>query len=165
MKNKTDYPYESIKDVYNQDQKDREKMDWDSKKDVALIDKKDKERIEYARYLLDKGEITTKQDLFYAAMLFHHSENLSDLTIALSLSYLSISMGYSDGKWLYARALDRLLLDIGHPQKFGTQFEEKDGKWFLCEYKKSTTDEERKLYEVPPLDYQKNIRAKEIANE
>ena len=61
MKNKTDYPYESIKDVYNQDQKDREKMDWDSKKDVALIDKKDKERIEYARYLLDKGEITTKQ--------------------------------------------------------------------------------------------------------
>jgi len=165
VKNKTDYQYKNIKDVYGQDQKDREKIDWNNKEEVALLNKRDIERIKYAKQLLDRGLIKTKQNCFYAAMLFHHSEKISDLAIALSLSYISMRLGSKDGKWLYARALDRFLLDLGQPQKFGTQFEEKNGKWSLCSYDKAMTDKERKLYEVPSLNYQQNIRAKEISSE
>lgn len=159
------YLYKNIKDAYTKDQKDRTNINWDNSEETTNLSNNDLKRRIYAKYLLENELLKTKHDYYYAAMIFHHSNDVSDLALAVSLSHLSMELGSLDGRWLYARSLDRFLLKIGRPQKFGTQFDKRNGKWVLCKYDKTTTDKERKLYDVPSLAYQKNIRAKEIDKE
>lgn len=151
-----------LKSLYEQDQHERESTNWESVEEVQLLSEADIKRQAHAMYLLENSLLSTHQDYYHAAMLFHHSDTVRDLALAVTLSMISMNMGNNDGKWLYARALDRFLLKIGQPQKFGTQFDLSEGKWVLCIHNKDTTDEERKQYDVPTLDHQLNIRANEL---
>ena len=56
-------------------------------------------------------------------------------------------------KWLFAATTDRLLVREGKPQKYGTQFHQKNinSPRELFEYDKTTTDKERKALNVPTL--------------
>jgi hypothetical protein len=154
--------YKNIREAYLKDQKERTRINWNNFEEIIKLFAEDLKRNVYAKYLLESELLKTKQDFFYAAMIFHHSNDVTDLSLAVSLSRTSMDLGSKDGKWLYARSLDRFLLKIGRLQKFGTQFDKINGKWVLCRHDKNTTDKERKLYDVPTLSYQKNIRSKEL---
>jgi hypothetical protein len=59
--------------------------------------------------------------------------------------------GYSDALWIYAATLDRYLMSLGEPQKFGTQYTQMDGEFKQYPVDPATTDAERARYNVPPL--------------
>lgn len=151
-----------LKKLYEQDQKERETTNWDSVEEVQLLNEQDIKRQAYALYLVENGMLVSSQDYYHAAMLFHHSDSVQTLGLAVALSEVSMNMENADGRWLYARALDRFLLKVGQAQKFGTQFEQKNGTWGLCNYDKSTTDEERAFFDVPTVEYQLKVKCSEL---
>ncbi len=71
--------------------------------------------------------------------------------LANQLAERAIELGEDDARWLYAATLDRYLTSQGKPQKYGTQYQNVDGKWVLLPVDPATTDEERAEYRVPPL--------------
>lgn len=64
----------------------------------------------------------------------------------------AVDLGDDTARWLYAATLDRYLLSIDKPQKFGTQFKNTlEGNPELGPVDPNTSDEERAEYHVPPL--------------
>jgi hypothetical protein len=47
----------------------------------------------------------------------------------------------------------------GKPQKYGTQYRHRDGRWELYEVDPSTTDGERNLWGVEPLEQARRFEA------
>ncbi|MEX0887901.1 MAG: hypothetical protein WDZ67_00805 [Patescibacteria group bacterium] len=115
--------------------------------------------------MLRDGKVRSAQDFYYAAMIFQHGKTVSNYALAVALSRTSADLGNKNGKWLYARALDRFFLKIGLKQKFGTQFSQVGKKWILDPYDQKTTDKDRKEYGVPTIDYQTKVRAKQLEEE
>ncbi|GEM_PF-4135953 len=101
--------------------------------------------------LLERKKLKTADDFYRASFIFHHGKDYKSYSIATALAAISHHLGDPWGKNLYAVALDRLLLSIGLPQQFGTQYVKKGGKYQLAPFNKSTTDKERKKYLVEPL--------------
>ena len=77
-------------------------------------------------------------------MLFHHGSKEEYFWVAQEYAKISMDMGCSDARWLYAAATDRLLLAQGKVQKYGTQYEwTKAHERVLRPYDTETTDAER----------------------
>lgn len=95
----------------------------------------------------------TAVDYYHAALVFQHGVKPSDFKKANKLAKKSMEMGEERAKWMYAASMDRWLLSINKPQKFGTQFIQQKGKdWELSQpIDKTTSDKERAKYNVPPL--------------
>ncbi|HBH71294.1 MAG: hypothetical protein UU88_C0013G0010 [Parcubacteria group bacterium GW2011_GWC1_42_11] len=149
--------FKSLKTLFLEDQKDRI-----SCVDFKIIVKNDRERRKLANVFLRNKEELTPEEIYYAAMFFHHSANKKDVKKARDLMLLNIRRSeflkrknkwVEKSKWLYAAATDRLLVRDGKPQKYGTQFYQKtiDSPRELFEYDKNTTDKERTSLHVPTL--------------
>ena len=126
-------------------------------KDWGTIQAEDRVRqLEVMRYL-EKGEINSADELYYAAMIFQHGNCVEHYKLANQLAERAMARGSNPAKWLYAATLDRYLMNQGMPQKFGTQFLRAgpDGKWQLYPVDPATTDDERARYNVPSLAAQK----------
>lgn len=147
----------SLKELYVEDQKDRL-----SGADYNVLIKNDRERRKLANIFLEHKEKLTPEEIYYAAMFFHHSLNKNDIKKAKGLMLLNIKRGellkkenkwVEKSKWLFAAATDRLLVSEGKPQKYGTQFHQKtaDSPRELFEYDRGTTDKERVALYVPTL--------------
>jgi hypothetical protein len=55
-------------------------------------------------------------------------------------------------RWLAAAAMDRALVHLGKPQRYGTQLQAFDGgAWTLGAVDPSVTDGERAWWQVPPI--------------
>ncbi len=147
----------TLKTLFHEDQKDRT-----SGVEYKILLKKDKERRKVARLLIKEKEKLTPEEIYYAALLFHHSPHNGDIKKAKNLALLNIKRGESlkkgnrwieKSKWLVAGTTDRLLVREGKPQKYGTQFFQKspNSPRKLFAYEKNTTDEERVSLNVPTL--------------
>lgn len=147
----------SLKTLFAEDQKDRTYG-----VDYKIIIKNDRKRRELANVFLKIKEKLTMEEVYYAAMFFHHSISKNDIKKARNLALLNIKHGellkkenkwVEKSKWLFAATTDRLLIREGKPQKYGTQFRQKtaDSPRELFDYDKSTTDKERKALFVPTL--------------
>lgn len=147
----------SLKLLFLEDQKDRI-----SRVDFKIIVKNDRQRRKLANVFLKNKEKLTSEEIYYAAMLFHHSANKNDVKKARNLMLLNIKRGellkkknkwVEKSKWLFAAATDRILLREGKPQKYGTQFHQKDinSPRELFDYDKNTSDKERVALYVPTL--------------
>lgn len=113
------------------------------------------------KFYLQKKELSS-EELYYAAMIFHHSGTRTGTKKALTLAKLSMRAGYrgknftkwgEKAKWLVASATDRFLLMEGKLQKYGTQYQRKNihSPLELARYDKKTTDIERKELNILPL--------------
>jgi len=107
-----------------------------------------------------EGEIKTSEDFRHAAYVFQHSETIDDYRLALSLAWVAATIDpkNEDAKWLTAAAWDRLLMNQGQPQWYGTQYQRKygDSEWQLYEVQDgAVTDEQRQELNVPTLDESK----------
>jgi len=109
-----------------------------------------KRRIEVLGYILN-GKIRTARDLVYAAYIFQHGDCSEHYRLGNRLAQVAMDTGYSDALWIYAATLDRYLMSLGEPQKFGTQYTQIDGEFKLYPVDPATTDAERARYNVPPL--------------
>ncbi len=104
----------------------------------------------------------TKDDLFHAAWLFQHGDAVADASRAHELALEAAGLGHPAARWLSAVALDRWCMLRGEPQKFGTQIVPDGFRYRVWDVDPSTTDEERAMWNVPPLAAQ-HRRAMELS--
>ena len=101
-------------------------------------------------------------DYYYAAMILQHSHEADDYLLAHELCIVAIGKGEARAKWLAAATEDRFLMDIGRPQRFGTQYRpeppESDGPIRLYKVDAGVTDGLRREFKAPTLA---EARAKE----
>jgi hypothetical protein len=55
-------------------------------------------------------------------MVLQHASTPDDYLLAHDLCVIAIGKGEQKAKWLAAASMDRFLVSIGRPQRFGTQF-------------------------------------------
>jgi hypothetical protein len=126
-------------------------LDW------KTIGEHDALRHKIVRELLAADKLKTTNDYSFAALIFQHSGDPSDLMLAHLLSSTAVAMG-GDGKWMMAATMDRYLDSIKQPQIFGTQFRSDGQHWTMEPYNRTTlTDAERALWCVVPLARQETI--------
>lgn len=114
-----------LQELYMADQRDRinsRGKPWD-----PAVDQRDRERRDRAEQLLKSGALHTATDFYNVAMLFQHGETADDFRLAHAMAWLAYTMREDgvpkrEAGWLAAAALDRLLIHLGKPQWYGTQY-------------------------------------------
>ena len=141
-----------LRALYTQDQEDRSAEPLPS--DLVARDAARRMRVEQ---LIDAGELVTADDYYHAAMVFQHGTSLEHAWQAHVLARTAAELGsrgtpqWYHARWLAAAAYDRWLVHQGKPQKYGTQYQAREGQWELYEVDPSTSDRERAEWGVPPL--------------
>ncbi|MGB7720405.1 MAG: hypothetical protein WBL65_10930, partial [Bryobacteraceae bacterium] len=69
--------------------------------------------------MIELGEVQTKNDLYHAAIILHHSDLLENYLIAHRFAVVASIMGHKTARWLAAATLDRMLMGLGQPQLYG----------------------------------------------
>ncbi|MFT7776112.1 hypothetical protein [Roseateles sp.] len=110
-----------LKRLFDEDQAERAPVpgkatDWGT---VMLRDEARQQRV---KDLIASGNLSTGTDYYHAAMVMQHASEPDDYLLAHDLCVVAISKGETRAKWLAAASLDRFLVSIGRPQRFGTQF-------------------------------------------
>lgn len=124
--------------------------------DPGDINARDEARRRRVAALLDAGLVRTAEDHYNAALIYQHGATVEDLRLAHALATIAARMAPSSrgSRWLAAASWDRLMMRLGQPQWYGTQFvKDKDsGRWVLYRIDESlVTDEQRAEWQVPPL--------------
>ncbi len=107
--------------LFDEDQGDRApesiaKLGW------PAISRRDAARRGRVKELYARGGLRTGADFYCAAMVLQHSTFADDYLLAHELAVVALGRGEARGAWLAAAAEDRFLMNIGRPQRFGTQF-------------------------------------------
>jgi hypothetical protein len=123
--------------LYEDDQADR-KMDPAKPIDPAVMIARDRKRQARVKALHEAGVIHTGKDYRRAAMVLQHGETPEEYLLAHEFCLVALSKGERDARWLAAATEDRFLMNIGRPQRFGTQ------------YRSTRPDEPVRLYAVGP---------------
>ncbi len=121
------------------------------KKNLLALRVRDEERRRKLVVILRKKNKFTAEDFYMIAMLYQHGSKIADYKKAMSFARRSMNMGFKKAGWLFAAATDRLLVNQGKRQKFGTQYFKRGRKWYFHLVNPKTTDKERAKYNVPPL--------------
>ena len=122
--------------------------------DWAVVSAQDAERRSAVISILGAGGIQTSLDYYNAAMIFQHGDTEDDIRLAHSFATIAAALGdTSAARWLQAASWDRLLLNFGQPQWYGTQYvRDESGRWKLYEVQPdAVTDEQRAAWSVPSL--------------
>ena len=138
--------------LYDEDQADRmpgngKAIDW------SVVGPRDKKRRDRIYELYEKGEIRTGKDYHRAAMVLQHALNPDEFLLAHEFCVVALCKGERDARWLAAATEDRFLMNIGRPQRFGTQYRSSglDDRLKLYEVGKGVTDGLRRELGVPSL--------------
>jgi hypothetical protein len=145
--------HDELSRMFADDQADRQpaagrSIDW------AVVGPRDKKRLARVRELYGNAELRTSEDYYHAAMILQHSDKPSDYLLAHEFCIVAISKGEDRAKWLAAASEDRYLMNIGRPQRFGTQYKSSGPKaaFRLFEVDDSVTDGLRREFNTPTLE-------------
>lgn len=142
---------QAIKVADQEDRKPGANIDW------SKVGQRDRDRLKRVRELVAAGELRTAVDFFNAALVCQHGPDLANIRLAHALATVSATIDASatSASWLSAASWDRLLMRMGKPQWYGTQFtraKTADARWELYTIDETAvTDEERKRLGVPIL--------------
>lgn len=146
---------EELARLFKEDQDDRAPLEKEGKPiDWSVVAKRDEARLARVKELYAANRLRTGADFYHAAMVLQHAQVAEDFLLAHELCVAAIGKGEERAKWLAAASQDRYLMNIGRPQRFGTQYRT-DGPgtaWYLYQTDAGVTDELRKTFNVPPLD-------------
>ena len=143
---------EELRNLYLEDQRDRS-ADLPPH-DLAMRDTARRARVEE---LVDEGAVTTPDDHYHAAKIEQHGGTPEHSWRAHVLARAAADLGVEGApQWFQARGLaaaayDRWLVQQGKPQRYGTQYQAREGRWELYEVDPSITDDDRASWGVPPL--------------
>ncbi len=112
---------EELTRLFTQDQSDRRPPDGKTI-DWKIVTPRDRYRIERVKELYQADSLHTGKDYFHAAMILQHASTPDDYLLAHELAVVAISLREEGAKWLAAATEDRFLMNIGRPQRFGTQY-------------------------------------------
>lgn len=132
------------------------KSDQNNRRNQKDLVKKDMKRLEQLERILAGNLELNGQDYYMIAMVYHHGPTVEHIKTARMYAGKGMRLGDKQARWLYAAATDRILLLQGKPQRYGTQWQIKNGKCILWPVNLNTTDRARARYGIEPL---KVIRA------
>jgi hypothetical protein len=123
--------------IYEEDQGDRmprggKPIDW------RVVGPRDRKREARVRELYEAGSLRTGKDFYRAAMVLQHASRPEDYLLAHEFCLAALAKGDQDARWLAAATEDRYLMNVGRPQRFGTQ------------YRSDGPDRPVRLYEIGP---------------
>lgn len=135
-----------LRRIEEADQADRaagsNKIDWD------IVGKRDTSRRARTLEILKAGDVRTADDYLNAAVVFQHGEAIEDTELALALVTTAsrIDANNKAAKVLVAQATDRILVKLGKPQWYGTQFSKNKstGKWEMPPTDPAVISEEKR---------------------
>jgi hypothetical protein len=138
--------------LYKEDQADRtpapgKVIDW------SVVLPRDRARLARVKELYTDGKLQTGPDYYRSAMVLQHGETPEDYLLAHELCVVAISRGDGRSKWLAAASEDRFLMNIGRPQRFGTQYnaEGPNAPYRLYKTDSGVTDQLRRAFDAPSL--------------
>ena len=102
------------------DQADREDPIDQAK--MERMSREDPKRRARVLELITAGAPATGRDFQNAATVLQHGDTRDDFRLAHELSVAAFALGDTSALWLVPRTYDRLLLHMGHRQRFATQF-------------------------------------------
>ncbi len=140
-----------INRLYVADQQERSNLSPVERGAYLKLRENDARRREQLRHILETREVNDGTALYRAAMVFHHGETFQDIDTAYRLALRSAEAGYRPARWLAASAQDRSLMYQGLPQKYGTQIVPDGKRQRIWHMDPSTTDAERREWDVPVL--------------
>lgn len=120
-----------------------------------------RQRCERVLELHQQGKVLNARDNFHAALVMLYGDRPSHYELAYNLADHAARLGEQRAWTLQAMALDRWLLSVGRPQRFGTQIIKQGGRWSLGALDEKVSDSERAMYGVPPLFVQQQ-RARQL---
>ena len=88
--------------------------------------------------MYEAGSLRTGKDFYRAAMVLQHASRPEDYLLAHEFCLAALAKGDQDARWLAAATEDRYLMNVGRPQRFGTQ------------YRSDGPDRPVRLYEIGP---------------
>ena len=123
--------------------------------DPAQVAPRDAARLGRVKQFYQGQALQTGEDFYHAAMVLQHSSVIEDYLLAHEFCVVAASKGVEQAKWLAAASEDRFLMNIGRPQRFGTQYrlDKPSGRWSICETDPQTEDSLRSAFNVPPLSH------------
>jgi hypothetical protein len=136
-----------LKGLCDQDQSDRtppngKSIDW------AYVGPRDQTRLKRVKEIYTQDFLKTVNDFDCAATVLQHGQAPEDFLLAHEFWVVAISMGKNDPETLSMAAAseDRFLMNIGRPQRFGTQLRSVgNGPITLYPVDGGVTDELRRL--------------------
>lgn len=115
---------EKLQYAYKTDQSDRKQL----RSFIGLFSKleeRDDQRLTQVKQLSHNRSLLKPIDKFYAAFIYHHSENSTDYEVASKLSAQAAEseqlQDHYQVQWLKKAAYDRYMVSIGKPEKYNTQ--------------------------------------------
>ncbi len=141
---------EELKRLRDEDQGDRAPtvIDW------SVVTPRDRARLKRVRELFAADGLHTANDFLRSALILQHGEAADDFLLAHDFCVAAMVLGRNDveSASLAAGAEDRFLMNVGRPQRFGTQFRRDGaGPWHLYIVGDAVTDALRKLMGTPSL--------------
>jgi hypothetical protein len=123
--------------IFEEDQGDRmpgggKPIDW------RVVGPRDRKREARVRELYEAGSLRTGKDFYRAAMVLQHASRPEDYLLAHEFCLAALAKGDQAARWLAAATEDRYLMNVGRPQRFGTQ------------YRSDGPDRPMRLYEIGP---------------
>ncbi len=123
--------------IFEEDQGDRmpvggKPIDW------RVVGPRDRKREARVKELYEAGSLRTGKDFYRAAMVLQHASRPEDYLLAHEFCLAALAKGDKDARWLAAATEDRYLMNVGRPQRFGTQ------------YRSDGPDQAVRLYEIGP---------------
>lgn len=142
--------------LYRADQADRSPGPGAPRDFFVGLEMRDAARQQRVMTLHEAGRLRTSADFFHAAMILQHGPGTEAPLLAHELALAALASGEPRARWLAAASLDRFLLRIGRPQRFGTQsrFETATERFVLDSVvvgPAGVTDGMRAALRVPPL--------------
>jgi hypothetical protein len=103
--------------------------------------------------MLDAGEIDTPKEKFQAAVLLVETNDAAEMKLAEQLAQEAAQGGEKLAPRVAAEAIDKQLVLLHQPQRYGTQYEwvVALGGWRLYPVDPKTTDADRAAVGVPPI--------------
>jgi hypothetical protein len=111
-----------LQHLYEEDQAERQPAYAGKPVDVLTLSRRDDGRERRVKALYAAGQLNTGADYYHAAMILQHAMTPDDFLLCHDLSVVAIAKGEPKGKWLAAASMDRFLVSVGRPQRFGTQY-------------------------------------------
>ena len=151
-----------LQHLYDEDQADRQPAYAGKPVDVLALSRRDDERERRVKELYAAGQLRTGPDYYNAAMILQHALTPDDFLLCHDLCVVAIGKGEPRAKWLAAASMDRFLVSIGRPQRFGTQYGAARPGFpiRLSPVDATVTDRLRMELGVPPLAELKQREAK-----
>jgi hypothetical protein len=143
---------EELSRMYQEDQADRKPEDG-KPIDWKKILPRDRAREARVKELYRSDDLETGADYYHAAMILQHSPRAEDYLLAHDFCIVAVAKGERQARWLAAASEDRFLMNIGRPQRFGTQYRSDLSGKNLRLYKvgDGVTDRLRRELGVPSL--------------